>query len=652
MNLKKWLHVDYIHQVLKKSRALLAILLFLFPLIVSLMQISQTSFGVINLLDNNIFVTGFMYVIPILLSFIFFSFVYKKKKVDFMLSMPLSRRQIFVSSTVCGIFLIIFMFAMNIFFLFLLTAFYPQVTLSLSMVWDYFLLYTLGYIYVFTLSNIAMSIAGNLITQIVVTFVLLFFVPFVFSVHQVLLNDQTRLVELKCNKNDKWCSQIYYEGCEAAMGVKNCNEQAKNGYYYTTLDRIYTPSYSIPVQNVFSFLDVSVPLYQPVILFQTFLMSIIFAVIGYFTFRRRKMEECETSFVHFKTHILVKSLSVLPFILIVDLLKTSFESTFILLLVLLAYYYIYDFITRRSLTHPLKTFFCYLFCILLCYGYYYGMEAYLQGKQMKGFSFIKEQMSIDDILSFKLSGIDSVELGYASSSLFDTLEFSAKDQIQTLLQYAYQLQPSEDDLHYISFTLALKNHSSYTGYLSLTNEQYEQFMALLKQDKTVQNEFKVSSQKLLGVSFLDHHYLHQDLENIKPLVMQTLSSPLADINWNESIDVVVYYKHKLQVLSIPFQQNQQLATILATQNNDLNFSLLRSSSIFTIENTKNNQTIHDMDKITNVINTLKTANTKVDCTKDHLILKFYTNKNEFYYITNQTDLLSYFDDIMDQEMES
>jgi len=250
MNLKKCFQPKYMYQNIKKSRAIIAIILFLFPLIMSLLQLTTAQDGVINLLKNNGIMLLTTFIIPITISIILFSFVYKKKKVDFMIGMPISRRQIFITNTICGIALIFTMFLSNIFFLFLFSYFNPNIVLSASMMLDYFLVYFISYVFVFIVANVAMSLAGNIMTQIILIMLLLFLIPFTTIYHQSMITQKPRLVELSC-QNAK-CKKIKYDKCEELTGVKNCKQQAASGYYYTDLMKGYQDSFTIPTQNIVS----------------------------------------------------------------------------------------------------------------------------------------------------------------------------------------------------------------------------------------------------------------------------------------------------------------------------------------------------------------------------------------------------------------
>ena len=180
MNLMKYFNYNYMIQNLKKSKSILIFFLGLIPIasIFSyLVLISNTSLYNITLEAISIIHYFGIYFIPILLSLCLFGFIYKKKQVDFTLSMPLSRKTIFTTNTITGILLLIFMVTFSALGIYIVNLF-TDFIIPFRMIIDYILIWSITYIFVFILTNIAMTISGNGITQFIVTMLLLFFIPF------------------------------------------------------------------------------------------------------------------------------------------------------------------------------------------------------------------------------------------------------------------------------------------------------------------------------------------------------------------------------------------------------------------------------------------------------------------------------------------
>ena len=177
MSLKKLFNKDYLMQNIKKSKLAVLLFLSLVPIFTSLLIIttgeSLVEGGFEALGGFNIF---FMYITPFILSLSLFGYVFKKKSADFMGSMPISRKSVFMTNTLGGILLIVIMQLITLLCTFLLYGvtkgmMFPQ------LVWDIFIYQTISYIFVFSVCNLAMSVSGDWITQIVVVLLVLFVIP-------------------------------------------------------------------------------------------------------------------------------------------------------------------------------------------------------------------------------------------------------------------------------------------------------------------------------------------------------------------------------------------------------------------------------------------------------------------------------------------
>ena len=105
MNLIKCFKQRYAIQNLKKSKGILAILLLVLP-IVTLFSVyvhDQSRYAD----PYNMFVAAGanffgMIIIPFLLSNVLFGYIFKKNNIDFIHSMPISRKNIFITNTLVG----------------------------------------------------------------------------------------------------------------------------------------------------------------------------------------------------------------------------------------------------------------------------------------------------------------------------------------------------------------------------------------------------------------------------------------------------------------------------------------------------------------------------------------------------------------------
>ena len=110
MSLIKSFNLNFLKENIKKSKGIIIFSLIIIPIITSLMLYSVGSNGDSESVGSMQFALiidiVFMYIIPIIYSFVLFGFTFKKKSTDFICSMPLSRKTIFVTNTIGGIVLI------------------------------------------------------------------------------------------------------------------------------------------------------------------------------------------------------------------------------------------------------------------------------------------------------------------------------------------------------------------------------------------------------------------------------------------------------------------------------------------------------------------------------------------------------------------
>ena len=87
--------------------------------------------------------------------------------------MPISKKQIFLTNTVGGIVILLLMQLINFIIMFFVSLIYSNIIIDYKMLFDILLIYSISYIFVFTCTNIAVSVSSNKITTIVVTLLIL-----------------------------------------------------------------------------------------------------------------------------------------------------------------------------------------------------------------------------------------------------------------------------------------------------------------------------------------------------------------------------------------------------------------------------------------------------------------------------------------------
>ena len=388
MNLTSWFNFKFLKENFKKSRAIILLCIFLLPIltfITNLIKISDSSDFIPNIYHlSYLFIVG-LYIIPIVLSITLFSFVFKRKSCDFVMSFPITKRQIFMTNTVGGIGLILILNILNCLMLFLVSLISSNIFIPGRMIFDIFLLWTVAYIFVFVVGNIAISVSANKITSVVVVLLILFLIPFLhtfITVNGSLFNNRESgvLYENRCINND--CYDINYNV------VRDSN-------------------YTVPYLLISKILNNNKLNYN-VSIVKTFVLSLIYIFVGLLLFDRKKFEIVETSFKSEKIHLFVKNLTVIPFLALGYLVFKesgfSFEymTYYILLLaIIITYLIIYDLITRKRVLNVFKsllyTLFSLVFVILL------GMTSSLDNNKYLDVDNIKE-ITLSDSNKLKKSG--------------------------------------------------------------------------------------------------------------------------------------------------------------------------------------------------------------------------------------------------------
>ena len=139
MNLMKLFNLNYLKQNFKKSKVILSIFIGLIPILNTIILImnfnnnynSVFGFGEISIIN---FIG--VYILPVIISICLFNYIYKKKSVDFINSMPISRKSIFVTNTIFGILIFLSMLIVNIILMLVLTLIF-NIPIPFVMMVDY-----------------------------------------------------------------------------------------------------------------------------------------------------------------------------------------------------------------------------------------------------------------------------------------------------------------------------------------------------------------------------------------------------------------------------------------------------------------------------------------------------------------------------------
>lgn len=623
MNLINLFNFNYLKQNLKKSKGALAIFIGIIPItnILTLFLMSDNNHSNEIITLSNISIINFIgvFILPIVISICLFGYVFKKRSVDFVNSMPISRKSIFITNTIGGISILVIMNLINAIFIYILSNTLPNLIIPIPMIIDYFILWTVAYVFVFTVSNIAVSVSGNMITSIAVSALILFLIPYIhFFTCQALIPTHNNQYILECTSKECISNEydsIYPEYVELSK---------ENKYMMTFGQKQYKVSYNIPanlILNVsnYSYSNGSEKLYNTTSIIKTFILSLIYIVIGYFLFINRKMEVSETSFKNTTVHNIVKCLTMVPILSFTYLIfKESYLdiiSILILLVIIIAYYFIFDLITRRGINNFKLNIITLIIYIPLFMLFMKGLDA------------------ITNVKTFNVNDIDSVNIDILSEDTINPIVSEVyiedKDFITYLLKNsAYDsYEVKNNDIPYINVNFKINNKLLYTQ-ISFQKEEYEYIKNYLSNNnelkKTI-NKFEYKETYAIKIGNLVVN--EEEVEELSSLCDKYIQDEVIISNLSGlRMNLYSYTNHKLNNYEISTNNKEIIQKIMEIENNYLedNLDLLNGYGI-DINGSINDEYYDILD-----------VNTKdlIDYVKKDIVNKINSNYNYGYININ------------------
>ena len=328
MNLIKFFKKNYALQNMKKSKGILAIMLIVIPVITTFCLYAHDSSRYVN--PYEIFVAGGanffgMIIIPFILSNVLFGYVYKRNSIDFINSMPINRKNLYFTNIVVGILYILILQVITFLFASIYIVSVGDSLFSIKLMFDIALAMSLAYAFLYICSTLALTVSGNRFIQLVVLIIVLFTIPFV------------RMTNLgSFIQNSK------------SIFLVNDNGIATEHF----IDEEHV--FAMPLTTFISFVGEDRVL-EPKSALLTLGLAVLYTIIGYKLFERRKMENTGNSFESEKLHLLVKGITLYPVWVVLYQIYDELEIPQLLLImfVVFVYYFVYDLITIKKI--KLKT---------------------------------------------------------------------------------------------------------------------------------------------------------------------------------------------------------------------------------------------------------------------------------------------------------
>lgn len=492
----KLFNFNFIKENIKKSLGILLFLFFIIPIvnILYLFNMLNQQIYVINLIDLTKMTYFASFIFPVVIAYILNNYLFKQNSLDFYLSKPINKRKLFFSNILAGLLLILVLLIINVivFSLFNLT----NLSIPFALLFDYFIYTFILYSFIYIVITLAISLCGNFITALIVSIILIWSFPITLDVDKLLSENYTETyIKFKGDNNEYYVDHI------------------KNIKHPLTLPSSYV------LKKEFNTGDI----------IKTSLLSIIYIFAGYVLFKRRKMENITSGFKNESLHYVVKTISLLPFMLLNALFlkeKTIFTGL-IITLAAIFYYLIYDLLTQKKLYKPLKSAIIFTWTYIILSLCFYGIISAYNKKQVINCSELTTSNAYSEYLTTTVTSFDLIKNSFNNHS--DTSE------LFNINNNSYQIiVPLSSD----AFTSIHKNDlSNYIKYIN--NASYKNTTA------AYYNNYKLNVDKL-------------DLDNIK----------IDKNNYRPGIKLYIYKNHEYQILTIPNNVNKKTMNYITTFLNE------------------------------------------------------------------------------------
>lgn len=565
MNLIKSFNWSYLKENIKKSRGIIILLVLIVPLFTTLNTILNVN-GTeecTNIPDKEWLATidiyG-MYIIPVLLSFLLFGYVYKKNSVDLVSSMPINRKSIFVTNTIIGVVLITIIQILTAIALLVCNHFLEYIHIYTGVIIDLFVVMWVSYLFVFTATNLAMTLSGTFSTQVLLTVIILMLVPFLVDSY----NDFSNGKEYEIIVGNDSFTTVIQKDDEFSLPYK----YLKWNDYYT-----YEYEYAYEIYNTTSIIKMLG-------------LSIIYTAIGLYLFKRRRMENCEEAFSKASVHIFVKALTILPIIILLNMNEEN-RSIISNLCVIAFYYYIYDFIVRTKV--GVKTsIVSFVLTIVMLYGICTGIDYLKDNSKMPKIKIEDvEEIAVSSDYYYNMYYFDILNI--ASGELF----LKNDELIKTILNGGVKIEKQEklheeeferynnneidimstyvDSTRSVSAILKLNNGKKYKIDLYISEFDYDEMIKILENDETYLNLVRAeleNDDKLMLNSKICSQEIQTKIKNEIKNKISSISKEQIQVNGSFGCVSKYYYEnHKLVYKNLNIEMTPEMLNICANEIN-------------------------------------------------------------------------------------
>ena len=317
MNSTKLFNLKYLWQNFKKSKSLLILLFcatfFINTWMVAIKLLSKEY--IIDFYDLSSISIFASFIVPVILAFSLYGFIFKRGEIDFVLSKPLSRRQIFITNLVGGIVYLFLLILLNT-IVFIILSLFTDLFIPINAIFDYFLYFLITYIFIYIVTILSISISGSRIGAIVIILLILLLYPCITTINYNLKTTSEYAIYLKGDDN--------YQ-----------------------VNELFTNTFTTPINYFRDYNDISI--------IKTIILTLIYIIVSFYLFKNKNMEDSGVSFKNNKLYKAVKIFTYIPITYISFYMVLNDTLFFPIAVIICATYFIvYDLLVKKELKQILR----------------------------------------------------------------------------------------------------------------------------------------------------------------------------------------------------------------------------------------------------------------------------------------------------------
>ncbi len=647
MNLKAFFNMNFFKENIKKSKGLLAFLLGIIPIIniIILIILLTGNEGILVDFNTLSFITyaGIIFV-PLSLSITLFSFIFKKKSVDFVMSKPINRKSIYFTNTLGGIFILLIFTLINTLIFGLFSLIFSNLTIPFALLLDYFIFWFISYVFMFIVTNLAIVISGNLITSFVVLMIIVFLVPYLNYLQYFSFDYHSNYNYITC-KEDTCKPENYY-----CYGDAECEKHMLDNEYELEYTKIMDYNFIAPLMTGNNI--ESSTMYNTISLVKMLVLSFVYGAAGYFIFKKRKMENNETSFKNAFAHYLVKGITLFPvcFVTYAIIRSTSGIGWLVSIVGIIIYSTIYDLITRKEIFKLGKSLIISLLLFFLYTGIYTVNFQILDNKEhvvkkFDGIIYEEVEITDQDLINEVIKATLNKTIEQTNHSLYVTfVEESNKYEVRLDIPESLFKKLEQKVKEKGRQTIKNMNYNNiyYIEYCNLSIPVTKEIKKIIKDNINQLNEFDLEESEILYLySYKNHKY---EKISIPIKLTEELYKEVIDYQNKDFIKYITTTKYDLYFSPHYYREgifseedlyvfdyviNSDLNAFIDYLQNDNEIDLTKESmNIHTYYNRSYNVTINDVEKFQKEFEQYK-ENVKENIEYQNLI-KQYEEQGELY----------------------